>query len=203
MNEASRVEFETIPFTITGEGKESLTFRVWNGNIQMSVFTQDSGKPRFTESINPRVYEILKNTIRQIQAATPETSLPIVFQSFEPTTKKWNTRSVIKFVKNSNMVYEIHIKVKDDRGEAVFKFVLKGTNAVQCGADPMKDHEKSAIDLQALVTWLSVYAPTMRILTYRKPDFNGKNSNTNKPLNKLPQPGAEDNKLFEDDDIPF
>lgn len=131
---------------------ESLSFRVFRGNVQLSVFGKERGTPPFSASLNDTMYNMLRKLIKKIKDSAPDTKIPMKKEKFDPNTKQWTLEWVIALQKDSKMCY--HIVLTNCKNNASFDFLLKGVGGISIGAEPLSDAGKSGIQLDVVEQWL-------------------------------------------------
>ncbi len=141
------------PLTIENrQAGESLSFRVFRGNIQISVFGKERGTPPFSAALNDTMYNMLKKLIKKVRESAPDTKVPMKREKFDPNTKQWALEWVIALQKDSKMCY--HLVLTNCKNNASFDFLLKGQGGISIGADPLSDAGKSGIQLDVVEQWL-------------------------------------------------
>ena len=163
----------------TTTGNENLNFRVWGGSLRVSIVKDKEFKAAFERPIPATKVTIIKHLIDKVKKASPGAKYPMVCSAYNRETKQWATDYVLTFLKDDKNIYHIEIQWKGNK----FDCVLKGPGGIAFGSDPMTDAEKSAIELETLLDWLTYIAPIQCLLTNKKRDFdssvNGASYTTN------------------------
>lgn len=138
----------------------------YNGSIQVKVRPAEKGAQMLIRrTLSLEKAPIITKVIQKIMAGSPETKIPIKFDTFDKQSKQRRLDWVLTFEKDSKMCYRIHIT--DAVGGHTHVFAVKGPMDVSVGADVMSDSDRSAIKMHDLIRWIDcalMWAPA-----YTKP----------------------------------
>lgn len=180
----------------TTTGNESLNFKVWGGFLRVNITKEKEFKPLFERPLAANKVVILKHLIEKVKKASPGSKFPMVCSQYIRETKQWATEYVLTFLKDDKNIYHIEIQWKGNK----FDCVLKGPSGIAFGSDPMTDAEKSAIELETLLDWLTYIMPIQCLMTNRKREFdpstNGATYTPNKGASRDNSAPANDDDFF-------
>lgn len=146
--------------------KDRLEFKVWGGRLRVGIVKDGDFKSFFERPLDSKKLALVKMELSKLFKAGPDSKFPLVFSSWDPEAKKASTDWVLVGLKDSKMVYGIEIHT----GGNIHKFAMKGPFGVSRGSDIMNDGDKSEIDLQALLDFLSMEGPIAAMFSNKKRD---------------------------------
>lgn len=179
----------------TTTGNESLNFKVWGGSLRVNITKEKEFKPLFERPLPANKITIIKHLIEKVKKASPGAKFPMVCSMYNRETKQWATDYVLTFLKDDKNVYHIEIQWKGNK----FDCVLKGPGGVSFGSDPMSDADKSAIELETLLDWITYIAPVQCMLTNKKREFDGSVNGANYTANSGASKGGSSAPANDDD----
>ena len=165
----------------TVTGNESFHMKVWGGSVRVNITKEKEFKPLFERALTPDKLTIVKRQIHQVMKASPGSKFPIVFSTWDREQKKSVIDYVLTFVKDDKNMYHIEMQWKGNK----FDTLLKGPFGVSLGgSDGMSDAEKSSIELETLLDWITTVAPVQCILTNRRREFDASQNGSTYTANK-------------------
>ena len=180
----------------TATGHETFQMKVWGGAVRVNITKEKEFKPLFERSLSPDKLTIIKRQIQSIMKASPGSKFPIVFSTWDREQKKPVIDFVLTFLKDDKNMYHIEMQWKGNK----FDCLLKGPFGVSVGGpDGMSDAEKSSIELETMLDWITHVAPIQCLLTNRRREFdqsqNGSTYTANKGVSK--EPVSSDDEFFD------
>ena len=165
----------------TVTGNETFQMKVWGGSVRVNITKEKEFKPIFERSLSPDKLTIVKRQIHQVMKASPGSKFPIVFSTWDREQKKSVIDYVLTFIKDDKNMYHIEMQWKGNK----FDTLLKGPFGVSLGGpDGISDADKSAIELETLLDWITSVAPIQCILTNRRREFDANQNGNTYTVNK-------------------
>ena len=179
----------------TSTGTETFQMKVWGGMLRVNITKEKEFKPIFERPIAPDKVTIIKHTIQKIMKASPNTKMPLVFNTYDREAKKSVIDFVLTFLKDDKNLYHIEMQWKGNK----FDCTLKGPFGVSIGSDPMSEADRSAIEIETMYDWICSVVPIQCVLTNKKREFDSNANGASYTANK----GASKQAPAEEEEFPF
>jgi len=130
-----------------------LLLSCYDGRIQVKVRPAEKGaQPLINRRLSMYHTQFVTKVAQKIMAGSPETKIPLKWQSFDKQSKQWRLDWVMTFEKDSKMCYRIHIT--DAQSNQTHVFNVKGRQDISVGADIMSESDRSAAMMHDLLFWI-------------------------------------------------
>ena len=149
------------------DGQEELTIAIYNGRLGFTIFGPPGKPATWRESIGMDFAVLLEQLLKNVLAGQPGFKVPLIFQKFDPATKKNNVTSTLIIGKDEKQICYIEVQFQSNGSNRTVRFNLKSPGTITTG-ESFNDAARSANRVRTLIYMINNILPVAGVLSDKK-----------------------------------
>lgn len=153
------------------DGQEELTVGVFNGRLNLSIFSGTGKPPVWRQGLNADACTLFESVIKQVLSGQPGVKIPLIFQKYDKQTNKFNIDSTLVVGKDEKQLCYFEVQFTANNAPRTIRFIMKSSSGVSTG-DSFNAVSSSANRMKTILTYCERILPVVGFFTDKKQDFS-------------------------------